>query len=1701
MVVSLRFRLVSVALIAAMASGPAAVPQASAQSSLEQQLLGLGAAVILNQMNRSQQDQAAPQQQRQQQQTQQTPSAPRQDPARLAAMELQRNLNALGFDAGPVDGVPGARTRTAIQAYQVSRGFPATGSLNAMQRLAMETEVLRQASGGVETAELRRANMLEMQTYLRELGYNPGTPDGAWGPRSQAALDAFRRDAGLSASNTPVNPGDSAALYARVHGVQPVGQAAANRFQSAQGMAPSPAVQSGPSFDCARAGTPTERAICANPRLSALDRQLASAWSEAVAAAGGSAALLPQQQAWLAGRNACGADVACLDQQMASRVIALTGAAPAPTQPVPGGGFAVATFGADGLSQPGGAAPSGFGTASGAFGTEAGGFGTASFTAAAETTPAAGNGAPSAGLPAIGGGGWVHAEGARFLRAPESLAHRLMLAEVRLDPSILSNDNAVLRMLTQERAQQTGRNFNEVNRELANLNAIERQDAIAQHRARILAEAQAQPDLTPASAIPLAVYLTPPGSNRYGNLEYVEGRGINLGTPSQLRMALPSRDSLGGSFYLSMVLPGIDLLPMSRDQASAFLNSHADETAQRRRLVQVVWGRLTRLGIDETVADFASSNTGTGFSYQGTIPTTFVPERVTLHYLDPNQGRETTVVTAATPVLYEWTLGGTDDAPQGQLDALALARDLGLPIQDGHVLAGQIRNQQGGNPWVTFNNLAWVGANPDVARETDAFAAVAGALLSDVDRRAFFGERQIGVNLDLQQYWNPENPQQINQFAANAFADEFLRRDAKRAFLDRYYDGILARAPKWPLPLLHKVSVRLGEYDFDTQSFPIIGLDQQQFRVAGTVGFTIQNGNRQGLYSVDRFGNLPDRLPMAPDQARMLRDMLRAANPYGDDSIVLAWWSDLDMGQDATAIENLLNPNRPLRANEARPGRATLKRVALFLDEGLNQPLLEIDPEAVLMPNPEPAEADSGVAASVARIGSLPRATGPQLLAAVARATGDDAIWDRLARTQTAVQQANEFDAPGAVAAAVADMKGQPDGPIWLEGTATLSEYDLASGSFAFTEGSGYVRFSLRGDTGSTSVTPNLVGNNPFQTLPVAQESARAIVEADEPGRRRVNFLLRATPQGVVDKSHPSQVDTRPSFELLLQPQEVIFWRNDRQGAPTEILAALSYEAENAELQTRLDRRFDPTEFEGLAAVQPMLDPHVMDLLILRNAGGETPTGETLDAMLVAAWQHEQSDAGLPGPRFFDAADALPTGPDAELLKPALASYLDAKAQALGQQFVLDLPRGQQQAVCNAAIEPGAIYGGGRPVFDALPQSRDDANLLGQRLREEPGAFEVARRYGLFQQRSSARYGNCEQWFAFVVLEDAVHEGKSVGNATVARIAFTLNSVQLFEGANPVPDMILRGRADATRLVGPDGQVGDPVAPAPPPAEVVEEPAPADTPSQQDLTAAAKAVTPQTTPTPEAPAETVAEAWPDLPDFEAPEGGQDILGLRIGMSMGEAEQVILERGGVMAAYESPFAEAEERETQALAYRRVYITRDGTEALSVASYAPDGPVLALMRRMVLESGSLPYDRIEQALDEKYGESNVDGEALGMEGLRAWLVADDAPEAQYCAAVPFAGSFLGNWTRLDGIGDAGWTLPNSGRNAWMMGLPDYPPEMMAFTANCDQALIYTEEQPAIWGASGFSLVMVDFDAVRRASEALVGGAGTADLEIEF
>lgn len=84
------------------------------------------------------------------------------------------------------------------------------------------------------------------------------------------------------------------------------------------------ATRSQPSLDCARAGSASERAICARSDLSQLDREISAAYNAVSATQGGDyQSLLVSQREWLGKRNACGSDMQCLQQTMSARAAEL----------------------------------------------------------------------------------------------------------------------------------------------------------------------------------------------------------------------------------------------------------------------------------------------------------------------------------------------------------------------------------------------------------------------------------------------------------------------------------------------------------------------------------------------------------------------------------------------------------------------------------------------------------------------------------------------------------------------------------------------------------------------------------------------------------------------------------------------------------------------------------------------------------------------------------------------------------------------------------------------------------------------------------------------------------------------------------------------------------------------------------------------------------------------------------------------------------------------------------------------------------------------------------------------------------------------------------------------------------------------------------------------------------------------------------
>ena len=50
-------------------------------------------------------------------------------PPKAMVMEVQKILNAKGYDAGPADGIPGKKTNKALASYQIDKGYKLTDGI------------------------------------------------------------------------------------------------------------------------------------------------------------------------------------------------------------------------------------------------------------------------------------------------------------------------------------------------------------------------------------------------------------------------------------------------------------------------------------------------------------------------------------------------------------------------------------------------------------------------------------------------------------------------------------------------------------------------------------------------------------------------------------------------------------------------------------------------------------------------------------------------------------------------------------------------------------------------------------------------------------------------------------------------------------------------------------------------------------------------------------------------------------------------------------------------------------------------------------------------------------------------------------------------------------------------------------------------------------------------------------------------------------------------------------------------------------------------------------------------------------------------------------------------------------------------------------------------------------------------------------
>lgn len=105
----------------------------------------------------------------------------------------QTELNDLGYNAGPEDGVFGPTTRNAVRDYQSDNGLPVTGEVT-------DSLITHLRDHGVDTvAEQEQRDMvLAIEDELSTRGYYVGSIDGVVDNDTRAAIRTYQSDAGMT---------------------------------------------------------------------------------------------------------------------------------------------------------------------------------------------------------------------------------------------------------------------------------------------------------------------------------------------------------------------------------------------------------------------------------------------------------------------------------------------------------------------------------------------------------------------------------------------------------------------------------------------------------------------------------------------------------------------------------------------------------------------------------------------------------------------------------------------------------------------------------------------------------------------------------------------------------------------------------------------------------------------------------------------------------------------------------------------------------------------------------------------------------------------------------------------------------------------------------------------------------------------------------------------------------------------------------------------------------------------------------------------------------------------------------------------------------------------------------------------------------------------------------------------------------------
>ena len=1080
------------------------------------------------------------------------------------------------------------------------------------------------------------------------------------------------------------------------------------------------------------------------------------------------------------------------------------------------------------------------------------------------------------------------------------------------------------------------------------------------------------------------------------------------------------------------------------------------------------WDRFSNIGEDETVASFAKSSGEDGFR---DVATTFFVDKVTLNLMRKASKKyaksESTLYTF--PKAKAQTHGGGEPV-------LSYLQKRQAPMLNGHLLLGagaggyKILEEiapQARRETDALNHLAyltWLKQNPDFAGKDMNFVSVAARVMTEQDKRRFFGDgaKKLG-------HWNYNNFSYVGNVGYEIFPDEFAAQDAKRAFLDSYYPRTLATVPSWPVPVIHVIGARLARYNSDGQYFPIIydGTSNSSQTLAPRVAAFPRDAYRQGvsLASADRLNALPTKLEIPPDQARPLRNLLGQSG-----RVYLGWIAEFNMEEDGSALEAQFDPSgRYQRETQLRPGRAKLSRIALFRDRNLSQVLVEYDP-AALIREPKFGAPTNQSARAEDVLAKMQLAEPFQLLKSAVDLINQASVEQAVVESHNAVRNANEFDVDARIEEARQIWDNIIVGDFWFQGTARLGRYDRETGMFPLEAGKRQ-RLKMGGQNPfGAYAEPQFVGESLFEALEVDEDIAREIVGNEW---RDIQYYVRVRP-----------VSARPDdrqenkFRLMVRPLEVIYVQPKL--GPAQVLTHRRF----GEREDFFTETFAASDFPELQARMPF-DLGAMMLLRVKSMSDEDLEANLDDLMGETFYYENQRDRFVPhrfftDMRYYDADRAA-------LYRDRFRNWIKARAEALGTKFTVTHDNDNRARQCGEVALLRKNYDvPGQWGVDTSGMLAD-AELV-QQASKLVGDETTLRDHLYFIGKIQGKDRRCNQSAVMGVLSlddvglvQAQTENRPFRYQT-RQIEFELTGLERKKGRDGIPLLLLKGAATETRFY--DSHANN-ITGVPPTRKITshQEPVVARNDEGRVEQAAFK---------PDA-ADTISEdtAWPSIDGISFADTQRDMVGVSIGDTMEQAEAVIASEFDVDQIFETPEPGGG---VPAFDYIRTFVIDGGKQAISLMSYSPDGPVIAVNRHMLRNDKPWPQEVITASLQKKYTDPTA---RASDDSLIVWAASEDCT---FLPLTPIGTRKMGPRGNADNSGDVDRTLA-AGVIGSIATIADGNDEFLSNSAECGEVVLYSRSLLSpVSGYHGFYTFMTDFRAVASVAEAMEP-AEEEEVEIKF